>query len=109
MTKYIKMESVNKAEDVEALFQQYLDICNQAIEKHKGEFPYQQVLSFGEKFMGERPIDIAIYDDEPKATFCVYFKGNQLKNDGQPNDAKKAWRVNLGYLRQVVNHPNEVY
>lgn len=104
MEKRIKVESVNGKEDVEALFGQYLDICNQAIEKHKNEFPYQQVLDLGETLMGDHPIDLAIYDDEPKAAFSLRFKDSKLKDNGRPQDIKKAWRVNLSYLRQVVEH-----
>ena len=107
MAHYIKVEVANGKEDVEALFRQYLNICNQAIEKHKGEFPYQQLLDLGEKLMGDRPIDLTIYDDEPKAAFSVYFKNNRLKNGGHPEDVKKAWRVNLNDLRQVVEHPEK--
>lgn len=105
--KRIKVEAGNGKEDMIALFHRYLDICNQAIEKHKGEFPYQQVLDLGEKLMGDRPVDLAIYDDEPKAAFSLHFKNNKLKNGGHPEDVKKAWRVNLSYLREVVEHPEK--
>ena len=105
--KHIKVEVANDIEDVDELFHRYLDICNQAIKKHKGEFPYQQVLNFGETLMGDHPIDLAVYDDEPKAAFSLFFKSNKLKDGGHPLDVKKAWRMNLSYLRKVVEHPDE--
>ncbi len=105
--KHIKVEAKNGEEDIEALFHRYLAICNKAIEKHKGEFPYQQLLNFGETLMGDRPVDLAVYDDEPKAAFSLQFKNNKLQNDGHPSDVKKAWRMNLSYLRKVTEHPDE--
>lgn len=105
--KRIKVEVGNGEDDVKALFEQYLDICNQAIAKHKGEFPYQQVLNLGETLMGDRPIDLAIYDDEPKAAFSLHFKDDKLENGGYPSDVKKAWRMNLSYLKKVVEHPDD--
>ena len=105
--KHIKIEENTVDDDVTALFHQYLAVCNKAIKKHENEFPYQQMLSWGETLLGGRPIDLAVYDDEPKAAFSLYFNNHELKNDGDPVDARKAWRMNLSYLRNVVNHPDD--
>ncbi|MCB2081680.1 MAG: hypothetical protein KDD76_03520 [Rickettsiales bacterium] len=105
--KNIKKKEVNAVEDIDALFKRYLDICNQAIEKHKDETPYKQIMAATGTLMGSRPIDLAVYDDEPKAAFSLYFKDDKLKNGGHPKNVKKAWRVNLSYLKQVVEHPEK--
>ncbi|MDB2414208.1 hypothetical protein N9W34_00375 [Rickettsiales bacterium] len=107
MEKRIKIENGNDQKDIENLFELYLAICNKAIERHKDEFPYKEILSVTETMMGNRPIDLAIYDEKPKGAFSLKFKNNKLVQDGKPADVKKAWRVNLGYIEQVVKHPEE--
>ena len=105
--RLIKVVGSRKKEDINGLFYEYLKICNQAIEQHKDEFPYQQVLDLGEKIMGDQPINLAVYDDKPKAAFSLYFRNNKLEDGGLPHDVKKAWRVNLSYLRKVVENPKD--
>lgn len=99
--------SENDTDDVKDLFNQYLEICNQAIEHHKDEFPYKELLKMGGAILTDRPIDLAIYDDQPKGAFTLHLINNKLANGGQPTDVKKAWRMNLSYLKQVVEHPQE--
>ncbi len=105
--KHIKVEAENGIEDVDKLFHRYLGICNKAIKKHKDEFPYQTALNLGKTIAGDRPIDLAIYDDEPKASFSLRLQNKELVEQGKPEDVKKAWRVNLSYLRKVVEHPDD--
>jgi hypothetical protein len=92
-------------EDAEVLFERYLAICNEAIAAHEDEFPYRELTSAAEHMLGDDPIDLVIYDDEPKAAFSVRFKKKRLKPKGAPKDVRKAWRVNLSYLRHVAAHP----
>lgn len=105
--KRIKVKDKNIAEDVKALFRRYLDICNEAIEKHKSELPYKTILSATDMFIDNRPIDLAVYDDEPKAAFSLYFKNKKLTGDAHLKDTKKAWRMNLSHLREVVKNPEK--
>lgn len=91
--------------DAEALFERYLAVCNEALAAHEDEFPYRELTGTAERLLGDQPIDLAVYDDEPKAAFSVRFKKKRLKPKGKPADVRKAWRVNLSYLRHVVENP----
>lgn len=104
--KNIPVKTVEE-EDVATMFRQYLNICNQAIERHRDEFPYKHILAAAEAVIGDRPIDLAVYDDLPKGAFTLHMKDKKLTNGGHPQDPKKAWRVNLSYLRQVTEHPED--
>lgn len=93
---------------MESLFERYLDICNRAIAQNKDNFPYQQILSVSKNVFEKHPIDLAVYDDRPKIVLSLQFQDDKLKYaDKVPADPKKAWRVNLSYLRQVVKNPQE--
>lgn len=107
MTTRIKVEVAKGEDDIETLFKQYLTICNEAIDKHKDEFPYKEILNLGNTLMGDRSIDLAIYDDRPKGAFSLKFKNQKLANDNYPSDVEKAWRVNLSYLKHVVEYPEK--
>lgn len=108
MKKAINIEPEEGREKTpEELFREYMAICNEAIDKHKDEFPYKQILSATELFVNDKSIDLAVYDDEPKAAFSLHFKDNKITNGGHPDDPKKAWRVNLSYLKKVVENPKE--
>lgn len=94
-------------QDINALFEAYLSICNQAMEAHSDEFPYHQMMTAMQSVLGKHSFDLAIYDDEPKGTYSLQLKDNKLKKCGTPTDAKKAWRMNLSYLKRVAAHPDE--
>ncbi|MDB2414163.1 hypothetical protein N9W34_00150 [Rickettsiales bacterium] len=107
MEKRIKIEKADDNGDIDELFNQYLEICNKAIDKHKDEFPYKQILSATNAVVGDKPIDLTIYDDEPKGAFSLKFKDKKLVHNGTPEDVKKAWRVNLSYVKNVLEHPDK--
>ena len=64
-------------------------------------------MNIGETVIGDSTIDIAVYDDKPLGAFSLALDDNHLNKVGAPSDAKKAWRVNLSYLRHVVEHPDD--
>ena len=104
----MKQAKIEDSEDeIEDIFKQYLDICNQAIEKHKDEFPYREALGLSKTVLGEKTFDLAIYDDNPRGTFSLKFKDKELIKSGQPANPKKAWWVNLSYLKNVVENPKK--
>ena len=103
--KSCKISSDNA--DIDRLFRQYLEICNQAIDEHKDEFPYKEIISVSEAIIGNSPVDLAVYDDEPKGAYTLHFKDKKIGNGGRPADPKKAWRINLSYLKQVVENPDK--
>ncbi len=95
-------------DEYEQLFKAYLDICNRALAQHWGEFPYKQIWNAAKQAVGERSVQVAVYDDEPKTQFELRLEDDHLEasSEKEANDAP-VWRMNLSYLRQVVEHPDD--
>ena len=88
--------------DYDALFQRYVEICNAAIDAHREEFPYKQVWSAA-KNAGVR---VAVYDDQPKTEYALRFADERLEAAREGEEEAPAVRLNLSYLREVVEHPD---
>ncbi len=95
--------------EIDRLFQDYLDVCNQALEENKDNFPYKLICNAAESAFAERAIKLAIYDDRPKECYCLQMKDHKIEasDECDLSHAKDAWRINLSYLQQVVDHPEE--
>ena len=55
------------AQEYDLVFQQYLEICNRAIEQNKSKFPYTEI--WGSRLKAredEMKIEAIVYDDRPK-------------------------------------------
>ncbi|MCB2082139.1 MAG: hypothetical protein KDD76_05830, partial [Rickettsiales bacterium] len=92
----------------DALFQQYLEICNQALETHKDEFPYKQLWHAAQSMLRNRTVSLAVLDDHPKMTYDLKMADDHievLKASNQEN--KDAWNMKMSYLEKVVAHPEE--
>ena len=97
-----------QTEQLHALFERYLDICNQAIEAHKDEFPYKHVWEAAESLLGDEGVHLTLYDDEPKGDYQLHLHDKQLDvTSGSDEPPSKGWRMNSSYLRQVVENPEE--
>lgn len=95
------------AESAQTLLQRYLEICNDALKKHGDKLPYKEIVSAVKRTIDDHPLELAVYDDKPKAAFTLSLKEEKLVSNGYPEDVKKAWRMDLSYLRQVVEQPKE--
>lgn len=101
------LEASSKA-SIDQLFKQYIEICNQAMAMNKDQFPYKHLLSVAAKFFSEHPIHLAVYDDQPKGDFSVVYEKDGLTCKAvQSDESKNAWRINLSYLKKVVDHPEK--
>ena len=97
-------------EEYERVFERYLDICNQAIEKNKDTFPYSEIWKARWKNLGKDNIlQCAVYDDRPKVIYTL-----QLTEDMKIKIIKKAhvapdeiWPFKYSYLKHVVDHPQD--
>ncbi len=100
----------NEVEEYERIFERYLDVCNQAIEKNKDRFPYPEIWKARWNKCGSNNIlQCAIYDDRPKVVYTM-----QLTQDMKIKIIKKtevsaedAWPFKISYLKKVVENPNE--
>jgi formyltetrahydrofolate synthetase len=97
-------------EEYERVFEAYLEICNQAIDKNKVKFPYSEIWSTRWKKLGKDNIlQCAVYDDRPKVIYSL-----QLTEDMKIKIIKKehtvaaeAWPFKYTYLKHVVDNPDD--
>ena len=102
-------EQIKDTEEYELVFQQYLEICNRAIEQNKNKFPYTEI--WGSRFKAletEATLDAIIYDDRPKAAFTLRLTKDMkieiVKKKAVPPD---EWPFTYQYLKRVVDNPND--
>ena len=108
MTKIIKDTST--VEEYERVFERYLDICNESIEKNKDKFPYMEIWQARLKKLGEENIlHCAVYDDRPKIIYTLQLTEDMkikiIKKEAV--EAEDIWPFKYSYLKQVVNNPQE--
>ena len=97
-------------EEYERIFERYLDVCNQAIEKNKDKFPYTEIWKARWKDLTpDNMLHCAVYDDRPKIIYTL-----RLTEDMKIQIVKKAlvapddvWPFKYSYLKHVVEHPTE--
>ncbi len=94
----------------EQLFLRYLEICNEALDCNKDKFPYKQIWHAAQKFLQDKNISLAVYDDNPKVTYNLSINDNHIdvvskKVEGKKSDG--AWHVNMSYMEKVVSNPEE--
>lgn len=97
--------------ETNALFSQFLFVCNQALKRHKDTFPYKQIMDVGESILGDRNIGLAVYADDPDTPFdyfTVRLHQGQLDLVAHgKQDPEIAWKVSRDYLEKVVEHPQD--
>ena len=103
-------KSAVAVEEYERVFERYLDICNQAIERNKDKFPFMEIWRARWKNLGDGNIlHCAVYDDRPKIIYTL-----QLTEDMKIHILKKkhvapkdAWPFKYSYLKHVVDNPQD--
>lgn len=95
-------------EEYERVFERYLDICNQAIEKNKDTFPYMEIWRARWKSLGENTLlQCAVYDDRPKIIYTLQLTQDmKIKIIGKkPVASEDIWPFKYSYLKHVVDNP----
>jgi hypothetical protein len=94
--------------DVSILFAEAIEVWGRAIRKHRGKFPYRDVLPRCEKALRGRDLVVQVYDDNPDrpvAQFEVRFENGLIRTVGQNPDVRRAtWNVSEDYLREVAEN-----
>jgi hypothetical protein len=106
----VALKDIATVEEYERVFERYLDICNQAIEKHKDKFPYSEIWKAKWKNLGpDHILQCAVYDDRPKIIYSL-----QLTEDMKIKILKKTpagpedvWPFKYSYLKNVVDNPQD--
>ena len=99
-----------EAQEYEQIFQKYLEICNQAIEKNKSKFPYTQIWGERLKLLEEEmKIQAIVYDDRPKISYMLRLTKDMKIEivDKKTIPPEDAWPFTYQYLKRVVDNPNE--
>jgi len=103
-------QQIKDAKDYEQVFQQYLEICNRAIEQNKNKFPYTEIWGSRLKALEEdMKIHAVVFDDRPKLSYILRLTKDMKieiveKKDIPPED---AWPFTYQYLKRVVDNPKE--
>jgi hypothetical protein len=106
----VAKKDIPTVEEYERVFERYLGICNQAIEKNKDKFPYTEIWKARWKDLTpENILQCAVYDDRPKIVYTL-----QLTEDMKIKIVKKTyiapedvWPFKYSYLKQVVDNPQQ--
>lgn len=104
-------QQIQDDEEYEQVFQQYLEVCNRAIEQNKHKFPYTEIWGarFKELEAAETTLHAIVYDDRPKMSFMLRvtkdMKIEIVKR--KPLPSEDEWPFTYQYLKRVVNNPQD--
>jgi hypothetical protein len=99
-----------EANDYERVFQQYLEICNKAIEKNKNKFPYTEIWGARFKALKEdATLHAIVYDDRPKVAFNLRLTKDMKIEiiDKKALPQEDEWPFTYQHLKRVVDNPQE--
>ena len=105
-----ELENSTTVEEYERIFERYLEICNQALEKNKDKFPYMEIWKARWKNSELGNImQCAVYDDRPKLIYTLELTEDMKikvikKTQVGPED---AWPFKYSYLKHVVDNPED--
>lgn len=103
------VEHIKDAKEYELVFQQYLEICNRAIEQNKNKFPYTEI--WGARFKtieAEAMLQAIVYDDRPKASFTLRLtKDMKIEIVEKKTISDEEWPFTYQYLKRVVDNPKD--
>lgn len=68
-----------QAQHIHQLFEEFLEVCNRAIETHKDAFPYKHIWEAAESLQNEDGMHISIYDDEPKGDYQLKIQDKHIE------------------------------
>ena len=94
----------------DALFQEYLRICNEALEANKDCYPYSCIMQEIEDRLRSHAVQVAIIDKDekhPEALYDLVILDRLLavKPPHKKPHAKCPWRITRQFLEEVALHP----
>lgn len=93
-------------DDTQALFRQFLEVCNRAMQAHKDEFPYKHIWEAAEELQAENGLHVTVYDDEPKGDYQLRLHDKHVELMREADEAEVGgWRINKSFLRKVAENP----
>lgn len=109
----LAMKSAQQIQDdaeYEQVFQEYLGICNLAIERNKSKFPFTEI--WGARFKelrAEATLHAIVYDDRPKVSFKLRLTKDMKIEimEKKPLPSEEEWPFTYQYLKRVVDNPQD--
>lgn len=106
------MNTISQKESVnyDALFREYLLVCNEALEANKDCFPYNRILVEIEDRLKSHVVQVAIYDkneNHPEALYDLIIHDQRLgvKPPHKKPPVKCPWRITRHFLEEVAQDP----
>lgn len=88
----------------------FIEVCNLALEKHKGSFPFSQFIYLGNQLLSGKHFGVEVYKDKPFQTYDYYtitFEDGRILIAGHGKESPVIeWKVGRDYLEKVVEDPN---
>lgn len=103
-------KNIVTVEEYERIFERYLGICNQAIEKNKHKFPYMEIWKAKQKSLGaDNILRCAVYDDRPKIVYALKLTEDMKIKivEKAQNISDEVWTYKYSYLKHVVDNAGE--
>lgn len=105
MQGFLRIETQDHS-STETLFLEYLNTLNQALDAHREEAPYKQLIDLGQKLMDDKKIGIAIYKSDPSSPhdfYTVKFTDGRLAFVSHGKEAPDhSWKVKESFMQDVV-------
>jgi hypothetical protein len=91
-------------------FTTYLRVCNTAMDLHRDEFPFKQLIEIGDKLASNRRFGVGIYKDDPASPHAYYtIEVNagrlEIVARGKQPDTSMDWKVKQSYVEHVAADP----
>lgn len=104
------METRTQEKQTDVLFTQALNVMNQALNNHRDETPYRQILGAAQRLLDERTFAVGVYKTDPGKPFDYYtvrYHENRIElvEHGKNKDADLDWKVSREYLERVAANP----
>jgi hypothetical protein len=99
-----------ESHEYERIFERYLDVCNQALEKNKNVFPFKEIWTARIKSLGKDAlVQCAVYDDRPKIIYTLQLTDDMKIKiiNKEPVVQNDVWPLKYSYLKEVVDNPQE--
>jgi hypothetical protein len=91
------------------LVDRYVSICNRALQKNGGMFPFKQIFMAIKSANQTGPVEVIIIDSTPQETYAFHIKpeGITAEPHSQCENCQcvRAWNVEADYLRRIVKDP----
>lgn len=86
-------------------------VINEAIDAHRDDFPYAQLITASARVLGDRPLVVAVTNGADGLPYDVYtftFRDGRFVLVGRGRDRSPApiWTASRHYLEGVVSDPD---